>query len=105
MDLMSSLAEPGPGTERAADRVLEEEQLTLIHLGLDRALFCMQPLRAVRGGLLQGTGNGQCWDGVAGWRQAAHEVGEEEAGQHLGAANSSLSTGRGSSCKADPRRA
>lgn len=68
MDLMSSLAEPGPGTEREADRVLVEEQLTSIHLGQDRALFCMQPLSVVRGGLLQGTGDWQCWDGVTGWR-------------------------------------
>lgn len=63
MDLMSSLAEPGPGTEREANRVLVEEQLTSIHLGLDRALFCMQPLRVVRGGLLQGAQDGQCWRG------------------------------------------
>lgn len=63
MDLMSSLAEPGPGTEREANRVLVEEQLTSIHLGLDRALFCMQPLRVVRGGLLQGARDGQCWRG------------------------------------------
>lgn len=39
MDLMSSLAEPGPGVEKAAGYILGEEQLTAEHWGWAESLW------------------------------------------------------------------